>query len=412
VRISHSPVSSWLTPTNTCLHTVVLGRPGSGCSTFLKTLANHRGEYYDVLGDVFYDSFVSEEIDKRYRGDVIYCPEDDVHFPTLKVGETLEFASTMRIPSRRADNQAKSVHATLTAEALMRIFGLEHARDTVVGDASLRGISGGEKKRVSLAEVMSARGKLVCWDKYVPFHLHRKNNVFDLDSPSSTRGLDSSTALEFIRALRVATDTAKVTTVVSIYQAGEQLFDLFDKVCLIYEGKMVYFGPAKDAKRYFTDMGYEPQNRQTTPDFLVACTCRDSLSRALCAHDPHAATDPNGRKIRPEFQGVIPRTADEMAAYFRTSAYSQLNRSSMDSYYSLYVNKADLKQAYDASATGEHARHAPSTQSYTLSIPMQVDAVMRRRWQILKGDWVTQVVQVGCVFHRIDSACLLEIDLS
>ena len=54
----------------------------------------------------------------------------------------------------------------------MRIFGLERARDTVVGDAALRGISGGEKKRVSLAEAMSARGKLVCWDKYVLFYLH------------------------------------------------------------------------------------------------------------------------------------------------------------------------------------------------------------------------------------------------
>ena len=174
VRIPHSPVFHPGLPTETSLDTVVLGRPGSGCSTFLKTLANHRGDYYDVLGDVFYDSFVSEEIEKRYRGDVIYCPEDDVHFPTLKVGETLEFASSMRTPSHRANNQSRSAHATLTAEALIRIFGLEHARDTVVGDASLRGISGGEKKRVSLAEAMSARGKLVCWDKYVSFHLHRR----------------------------------------------------------------------------------------------------------------------------------------------------------------------------------------------------------------------------------------------
>ncbi|KAI9569372.1 hypothetical protein HD554DRAFT_2093381 [Boletus coccyginus] len=233
----------------------------------------------------------------------------------------------------------------------MRIFGLERARDTVVGNASLRGISGGEKKRVSLAEI-------VCWD-------------------NSTCGLDSSTALEFIRTLRVATDTVNVTTVVSIRQAGEQLFDLFDKVCLIYEGKMAYFGPAKEAKRYFMDMGYEPQNRQTTPNFLVAIT------------------DPHGRKIRSRFQGVIPRTADEMTVYFRTSAYGQLNHSSMDSYYTLYVDKPELKRAYDASASSEHARHAPNGQSYILSVPMQVHAVMQCRWQILKGDRATQVVQMG-----------------
>ena len=156
------------------LETVVLGRPGAGCSTFLKMLANHRGDYYDVQGDVFYDSFSPEEIEKRYRGGVIYCPEDDIHFPTLKVGETLEFASMMRTPSHRTNNQSRSAHAIHVAEALMRIFGIEHARNTVVGNAALRGISGGEKKRMSLAEVMSARGKLVCWDKCVSFHFHHQ----------------------------------------------------------------------------------------------------------------------------------------------------------------------------------------------------------------------------------------------
>ena len=94
----------------------------------------------------FYESFVSEEIDRRYRGDVNYCPEDDDHFPTLEVEGTLEPASTMRTPGRRAYNQSRTAHATLTAEALVRIFGLEHTKETVVGDASLRGISGGEKK--------------------------------------------------------------------------------------------------------------------------------------------------------------------------------------------------------------------------------------------------------------------------
>ena len=64
--------------------------------------------------------------------------------------------------------------------------------------------------------------------------------------------------------------------------------------------------------------------------------------------------------------------------------------------------------AYDASATGEHVRHIPSVQSYTLSIPMQIRVVMHR----LKGDWATQAVQVGSVFHRIDSACVLEAHLS
>lgn len=80
----------------------------------------------------------------------------------------------------------------------------------------------------------------------------------------------SSTALEFVRALRTVTDATRVATVVSIYQAGEQLYESFDKVCVVYEGRMAYFGPANKARQYFIDMGYQPANRQTTADFLVA----------------------------------------------------------------------------------------------------------------------------------------------
>ncbi len=87
---------------------------------------------------------------------------------------------------------------------------------------------------------------------------------------SSTRGLDASTALEFVRALRIATDVARLSTIVTIYQAGESLYQHFDKVCVIYEGRMVYFGRADRARQYFIDLGYEPAHRQTTADFLVA----------------------------------------------------------------------------------------------------------------------------------------------
>lgn len=99
-----------------------------------------------------------------------------------------------------------------------------------------------------------------------------------------------------------------------------------------------------------------------------------------------------------------------MAAFFKASRLGQLNRSSADSYRDLYVNKPELKKAYRLSAVGEHARHAPKSHAYTISVPMQVRAVMRRRWQILKGDWATQAVQLGWVnvfpqgHYRLDRA--------
>ncbi|EEB93347.1 hypothetical protein MPER_08006, partial [Moniliophthora perniciosa FA553] len=145
------------------------------------------------------------------------------------------------------------------------LFGLEEVKNTLVGDAVIRGVSGGQRKRVSLAEVLAARPKMVSWD-------------------NSTRGLDSSTALEFVQNLRTMTNAYRMTTIAALYQPGEPLYKLFDKVCVIYEGKMAYFGPASEARAYFISMGYEPANRQSTADFLVA------------------VTDPTGRITRADLQ--------------------------------------------------------------------------------------------------------------
>lgn len=147
---------------------VVLGRPGSGCSTLLKTLANQRGEYHAVEGDIYYDSISPADLRKHYRGDVQYCPEDDVHFPTLTVNQTLDFAATTRTPRGRAGKTRKEFTGILTT-VLTTIFGLRHARQTPVGDAAIRGVSGGEKKRVSIAEALATRSCIGAWDKSVSY---------------------------------------------------------------------------------------------------------------------------------------------------------------------------------------------------------------------------------------------------
>jgi ATP-binding cassette, subfamily G (WHITE), member 2, SNQ2 len=173
---------------------VVLGRPGSGCSTLLKTLANQRGEYHSIHGEVHYDSFSSDEIERHFRGDVQYCPEDDVHFPTLTVDETLRFAAKTRAPRNRIEGKSREEYVDTITTVLETIFGLQHAKNTPVGDNRIRGVSGGEKKRVSISEALATRSLIGSWD-------------------NSTRGLDASTALEFVRALRIASDTMHLSNV-------------------------------------------------------------------------------------------------------------------------------------------------------------------------------------------------------
>ncbi|KAF8329222.1 pleiotropic drug resistance ABC transporter [Amanita rubescens] len=354
---------------------LVLGRPEAGSTTFLKMLANHRSEYRAVEGDVYYDSISPSDIHNHYRGDVQYSPEDDIHFPTLTVDQTLKFASTTRTPREHLTKTRRQFSRKET-DMLTTVFGLRHAKNTPVGNAAIRGVSGGEKKRVSIAESLATRALISCWD-------------------NSTRGLDSSTALEFVRALRLATDTMHLTTVAAIYQASESIYKHFDKVCVLYEGQMAYFGSANKARQYFIDMGYEPANRQTTSDFLVA------------------VTDPNGRITRKGATNV-PRTAIEFAEYFRKSSFAAMNRSDMASYEALYVGNEKRALEYKESARAELAKFASKGSSYLLTIPQQVRAVMLRRAQIIRGEmFVTclkififtfQALIMGSLFYKVQDA--------
>ena len=193
---------------------------------------------------------------------------------------------------------------------------------------------------------------------------------------SSTRGLDSSTALEFIQALRNGTDTANITTIATVYQASENVYDLFDKVCVVYEGRMVYYGPTSIARRYFIGMGYQPANRQTTPDFLVA------------------VTDPNARIVREHYESCVPRTADEFVEYYRKSNVWKVNREDMNAYLREFVGKPQRALAHRKSARADHATTAGKKSAYVISIPMQTRAVMLRRLEVLKGNAAAQIVNV------------------
>ncbi|KAG1745100.1 ABC-2 type transporter-domain-containing protein [Suillus paluster] len=341
---------------------LVLGRPGSGCSTFLKTLANRRGEYHAVEGQVFYDSFTPTEIHDSFRGDVTYCPEDDIHFPTLTVDQTLSFAVRNRTPTTRLLGQTREDYVKDTTTMLMEVLGLYRSKNTLVGNAQIQGVSGGERKRVSIAENLGSAGTLGAWD-------------------NPTRGLDSSSAVEFVRTLRAITDVKRTTMIVSLYQAGDQLYDLFDKVCVIDEGKMSYFGSANSAKDYFMDMGFEPQNRQTIPDFLVA------------------VTDPNGRKIRPGYESFVPRTSEEFASRFMASDLGGQNQKAMEQYHEHYVGNDERKQAYMSSVTSERASRSTV---YMTSIPQQVKVVMKRGLQVILGNKFELCVQLAAqVFQAI-----------
>jgi ATP-binding cassette subfamily G (WHITE) protein 2 (SNQ2) len=133
------------------------------------------------------------------------------------------------------------------------MLNIEHTRKTLVGDEFVRGVSGGERKRVSIAEMFAAQAVVSSWD-------------------NSTRGLDASTALDYAKSLRVITDVYQMVNFVSLYQAGEGIYEQFDKVLVIDEGRQIFFGPVAEARQYFVSLGFRDLPRQTTADYLTGCT--------------------------------------------------------------------------------------------------------------------------------------------
>jgi ATP-binding cassette, subfamily G (WHITE), member 2, PDR len=187
---------------------VVLGRPGSGCSTLLKTISGETsGFYVDSNSMLNYQGIPMDTMHKNFRGECMYQAEVDVHFPQLTVGQTLAFAAEARAPSNRLPGVTRKQYAEHMRDVIMAVFGLSHTINTRVGNDFVRGVSGGERKRVSIAEAALGRSPLQCWD-------------------NSTRGLDSATALEFVKTLRISTSLTRSTAVVAIYQASQAIYDV------------------------------------------------------------------------------------------------------------------------------------------------------------------------------------------
>lgn len=268
---------------------LVLGRPGSGCSTFLKAVANNRESYASVEGEVSYGGIPAEKQKKMYRGEVTYNAEDDVHFANLSVWQTLVFALATKT------KKGASEDIPVIAQALMKIFGITHTRHTLVGDEYTRGVSGGERKRVSIAETLASKSTVVCWD-------------------NSTRGLDASTALDYAKSLRIMTDISNRTTLVTLYQAGEGIFELMDKVMVIDAGRCIFQGRAGEARQYFVDLGFDAPARQTTADFLTA------------------VTDPSERRFRRGAEASAPKTSEELEQAYRKSRFYAISQQEIQAY--------------------------------------------------------------------------------
>lgn len=160
-----------------------------------------------------------EQLRTSLRGDVLYNADVDSHLAHLTVGETLTFAARCRSVRHRPGGLSREQADNMMRDVMMAAFGINHTFHTRVGDEFVRGISGGERKRVSIAEAALSGAKFQCWD-------------------NSTRGLDSANAINFCKNLRLQADLMGVAAAVSIYQAPQTAYEVrflsfpFHRMCL------------------------------------------------------------------------------------------------------------------------------------------------------------------------------------
>lgn len=219
----------------------LMGPSGSGKTTLLSILGGRTPKGATVTGGVLFNGAPMTKRAKRSLGFVL---QDDLLYEALTVQETLYYAAMLRLPRTMSSAQKKE-----RVTEVIAALGLTKCRDTIIGGFFRRGISGGERKRVSVGH-----------------ELLINPSVLLLDEPTS--GLDSTTAMRLVTTLRslAAGGRAVATT---IHQPSSRLFQLLDKLLLLSEGHAIYYGRAALATDWFHRLGFTMPYGVNAADFLL-----------------------------------------------------------------------------------------------------------------------------------------------
>jgi ABC-type multidrug transport system ATPase subunit/ABC-type multidrug transport system permease subunit len=222
----------------------ILGATGSGKSTLLNVLAGRMPvtKTAELNGTITVNGRTRDQ--GTFRRISAYVLQDDLLYPHLTVQETLYLASQFFLPTETSDEKKEAV-----VESILRDLGLLSCRNTTIGDEKIRGVSGGERKRTSIA-----------------VQLISNPQVFFLDEPTS--GLDSFQAQSVMQAMSKLAKTGKLVIAV-IHQPRSSIFDMFDRLLLLSEGRTMYSGVASECVEYFEKQGHTCPDLFNPSDFFL-----------------------------------------------------------------------------------------------------------------------------------------------
>jgi ABC-type multidrug transport system ATPase subunit len=285
------------------------------------------------------------------------CKNGGTHLPPGHVA-----TDEARIMIDKLDKQKARVLMTLNA------LDLTHVGNTFVGDASVRGVSGGQRRRVSLGEMMQNLSPFLCGDEI-------------------STGLDAAATYDICRTLMFFGQVNRMVRVLSLLQPSPETVALFDEVILMAEGKILYSGPIGEVEEYFSILGYQPPDQMDVADFL-----QEISTDGAYLYKADFDVDANGK----------PYTMSELAEKFKLSAYSQRIESAQ-------------KEEWELCWAGEQDKPLTGRiiQKYQNSFPRAAWLNLRRTLLVWSRDRrflianavknVIMGVSVGGVFFQTDS---------
>ncbi|CAI0422206.1 unnamed protein product [Linum tenue] len=219
----------------------IMGPSGCGKSTLLDALAGRLSSTAQQSGDIL----INGRKESLAYGTSAYLTQDDTLMTTLTVKEAVYYSAQLQLPDSISIAEKKK-----RAEMVIKEMGLQDSLNTRIGGWAVKGLSGGQKRRVSICIEMLRRPKLLF-----------------LDEPTS--GLDSAASYHVMSRILKLAQNDRITVVASVHQPSSEVFQLFRNLCLLSSGRTVYFGRVASTEQFFTSNGFPcPTLRNPSDHYL------------------------------------------------------------------------------------------------------------------------------------------------